>query len=378
MRFAKGFPLFCNLPAGFTKLSKTLFHIVAFSRAQESNIKITRWEAGYDFMRTVNSLFENEKHSTAPLRWNRISTLAGGFVWTALLLLPPFGAIHGIVEKLFLLAPLVIVPLGLSHVAPSGSKGWSTALHRVLIFIQPIGAIMAVVSFFIPSGTLAASFAAGWFFVSGMTALLGLTRFLERKRHRAEELCTDSGLVYLAVGGTWLVIARFGLEPLGFGDVIVLLTAVHFHYAGFAALILAGLGGRRLRPSTVGVRRIYQIIVAGLISGPALVAVGIVLSPIIGLIGALVLAISFTLLAVLVVGWIIPDLPSKVTQIMLLISAVSSTVGIALACLYAYSVTAKTLILTIPQMAMIHGVVNAIGFCLAGLIAWSLILRQNE
>ena len=56
----------------------------------------------------------------------------------------------------------------------------------------------------------------------------------------------DAGLVYLAVGGGWTVLAWGGLRPLGFAAPIVLLTAVHFHYAGFALPLLTGLAGRNL------------------------------------------------------------------------------------------------------------------------------------
>ena len=59
-----------------------------------------------------------------------------------------------------------------------------------------------------------------------------------------EAMLLLAGLVYLAVGGVWTVIARAGLRPLGFPDLIVLLTAVHFHYAGFALPVLAGLVAR--------------------------------------------------------------------------------------------------------------------------------------
>jgi hypothetical protein len=59
-----------------------------------------------------------------------------------------------------------------------------------------------------------------------------------------DELCLHAALVYWPVGCLWLVISRAGVNPLGFSDDIVLLTAVHFHYAGFAALTMLGMTGR--------------------------------------------------------------------------------------------------------------------------------------
>jgi len=43
----------------------------------------------------------------------------------------------------------------------------------------------------------------------------------------------------LAVGGAWLVASRLGMRPMGIQEPIVLLTAVHFHYAGFATATIA-------------------------------------------------------------------------------------------------------------------------------------------
>jgi hypothetical protein len=44
-----------------------------------------------------------------------------------------------------------------------------------------------------------------------------------------------------------------------------------------------------------------------------------------------------------------------------------------LASVYAYSIVAKRLIVDIPRMAIIHGMANAFGFGLCGLIAWSIV-----
>jgi hypothetical protein len=50
----------------------------------------------------------------------------------------------------------------------------------------------------------------------------------------------------------------------------------------------------------------------------------------------------------------------------------------SLACIYAYSIVAKKLIIDIPQMAMTHGVINAFGFALCGLVAWSIVKPASQ
>ncbi len=52
---------------------------------------------------------------------------------------------------------------------------------------------------------------------------------------------TAIGCLYLTVGGSWFWADRAGLNPMGFDDAIVRLTALHFHYAGFALPLLCGL-----------------------------------------------------------------------------------------------------------------------------------------
>ena len=50
------------------------------------------------------------------------------------------------------------------------------------------------------------------------------------------------GRMDLAVAAVGLLASRFGLRPIGIQEPIVLLTAVHFHYTGFAsATILAAV-----------------------------------------------------------------------------------------------------------------------------------------
>ena len=48
-----------------------------------------------------------------------------------------------------------------------------------------------------------------------------------------------------------------------------------------------------------------------------------------------------------------------------------------LASLYAYSLATHTLILTIPKMAMTHGILNAFGFVTCSLLAWTRMNRKS-
>lgn len=310
-------------------------------------------------------------------RWSKGSALAGALVWLGLIMIPPSDLFRvELIEKLLLLALLVIVPLGLLLIASPKRNERHAVPFRAAVFAQPFGASMAVCSFLLPQGGRAALLASGWAVVTALIALSGLARFLSREAIKVEEFCIDAGLIYVSVGGVWLVISRLGYQPLGFGDTIVLLTAVHFHYTGFAAPILAGLAGRRAlerREASALMRRVFQAASFGIIAGTPLVAAGIALSaPLLGLAGALVVSTGLWLLAALVLIWIVPSLRPRPAQILLIVSSFSSTIAMVLACAYAYSIVSKRLIINIPHMAMSHGTMNALGFSLCGLLAWYL------
>jgi hypothetical protein len=309
-------------------------------------------------------------------RWSRRSALAGALIWMALIVLPPSELFRvELIEKLLLLGPLVIVPLGLSLAVTPDSHERHAALYRVAVLGQPFAAVLAVCSYLLPQGVWAALLACPWLVVTGLVALFGLARLLSGRAMRAEEICVDAGLIYVSVGGVWLVISRLGYQPLGFGDTIILLTAVHFHYTGFAAPLLAGLAGRyALAGSSRWTQRIFAATSFCIIAGTPLVAAGITFSvPAVGLAGAIVVSTGLWLLAALNLLRVVPALVSRTAQLLLIVSSVASAMAMALACAYAYSLVVKRLIINIPHMAMTHGIMNALGFSLCGLLAWCLV-----
>jgi hypothetical protein len=308
--------------------------------------------------------------------WGIRSATMGGVVWL-LLFLPRIGDSPetALIQRIVLLGILVIVPLALSLVPAPESKEQEVWLYQLALLAQPFGAIAAIASFLLEPGVPAAILACFWFCVTAVIALLGLWRLDEPELRSAAEVSISAGLIYLPVGGAWLVVSRLGIQLLGYGETIILLTAVHFHFAAYAAPILAGLAGRKL--STYGsVNRVFKLTPIGIITGTPLVAAGITLSPIVALAGTVLISIGLVLLAILVVGWILPSIRSLPAQMLLLISSVSTFPAMILASLYAYSIVFKRLVIDIPQMAMAHGILNAFGFALCGLIAWSILARE--
>ena len=313
------------------------------------------------------------------MQWLRLfagRSAAVGFVVWVLMLLTVTSDSHEteLIHKIVFFAMLVIVPLALSLI-PAGDEEANAGLYRAAVTVQPVAAVVTIASFFFEKGLVSASLSSTWLIVSALLALFGLTRLVARGVLPVQEASVDAGLLYLPVASVWLVIYRFGVQPFDFGETIILLTVVHFHFAGFAAPIIAGMVGRMLAATTNPPRRIFSLTVVFIVAAMPLIAAGITFSPWLGLIGTLLLSAGLVILAVLTLRFVVPAIASLSARLLLLLAALSSCTAMLLACLYAYSIVARTLILRIPTMAMTHGLLNAFGFTACSLLAWSIIIR---
>ncbi|HEU4930708.1 MAG TPA: YndJ family protein, partial [Pyrinomonadaceae bacterium] len=281
-----------------------------------------------------------------------------------------------LIHKVVLFAILVVVPLGLSLVPPP-DRNVTFWLYNIAVALQPTAATLTVVSFFLEKGVTAAAVASGWLIVNIVIALYGVSRLISRGGlFPLAESSIDAGLMYLPVAGGWLVVYRLGVQPFGYGETIILLTVVHFHFAGFAAPIIAGMNGRVLALRDYP-EQVFAFSIFAIVAAMPLVAAGITLSPLLGLIGTLLLSAGLILLAVLTIGWVRPAISHPKRQILLIFGALSSCLAMVLASLYAYSLATHTLILTIPMMAMTHGILNAFGFVTCSLFVWSRIAPKE-
>jgi len=282
-----------------------------------------------------------------------------------------------VIHRVAFFAVLTIVPLGLSLVVNNdGTRG--LALYRVAVLGQPVAALVTIISFFIEKGPLSAALASAWFLLTAIVGLLGLTRLVSRGLHPLHETSIDAGLLYLPVAGAWLVVYRLGVQPFDYGETIILLTVIHFHFAGFASPIIAGMAGRVMATTERGAGRLFPVIVVALVGSMPLVAAGITFSPRIGLAGTLLLSIGLFSLAVLTITRVLPAITFISARVLLLIGSLSSCAAMVLACLYSYSLVAHIVILRIPTMAVTHGLLNAFGFATCSLLAWSELSSKDR
>lgn len=122
---------------------------------------------------------------------------------------------------------------------------WTPLAFRFLHYpdLYAIGTGLAggllTVSLFLPAGLVAGTLSCGWLIVGLWSFQRGWLQ-LRAWRRAPENMALGAGQVFLLVGSFWAVFDRFGWRPLGFDPAIVLLTAVHFHYAGLIFPLLAG------------------------------------------------------------------------------------------------------------------------------------------
>jgi hypothetical protein len=218
-------------------------------------------------------------------------------------------------------------------------------------------------------GELAGWLCVPWLGVTLATAALGLRLAIATRLRPVHELCIAAGLMMLSVGGAWATAAGFGLQPLGFSATVVILTAAHFHYAGFVLPVLAGLAGRRIR------LRVYPLVPVGVLAGVPLTAVGITFSPTIEVVAALVVAASGVGLGAAQIA-IARALEQRVPMLLLAVSSLALFHGMAFATMYALGEFRGMPWPAIPDMVHLHGTVNALGFALLG--AWGWILLEGR
>ncbi len=160
----------------------------------------------------------------------KTTAVAGAIFWLILLLWIRPDVHHDAWARLLLaLAVLVWSPIAFR------------LLHypdRYAIWIGLAGSMLAA-ALFLPAGLLSGTLSCGWLLVALWVFQQGLLR-LRKWRRAPENLALGAGQAFLLIGSFWATFDRFGWQPLGFDPAIVLLTGVHFHYAGFIFPLLTG------------------------------------------------------------------------------------------------------------------------------------------
>lgn len=272
-------------------------------------------------------------------------------------------------HALLLLGPLVLVPMG-SAIAGTrvGWRSWS-----VLDLAQLPAAVLLAIAYQLPQGKTAFLLALPWWGLGAANAL-NAGWFLARRENRTwPRTAIAVAFLNLIVGGAWAAADRFGYRPLDFDPVIVLLTAIHFHHAGFALPLLTGLAATG---------RFGRVLSAATIAGVPLVAGGITMTQLQG--GAWMETAAAILLALTSLGTAALYLRlgrtsrTAAARWLWLTAGLALAFGMLLAAMYGLRFVLPMEWLNIPTMRALHGTANALGFAFAGFLGWLTAEKQSS
>lgn len=277
-----------------------------------------------------------------------------------------------LITALFLVGPLAVVPLGIRLVPPLGDTRADRMVGWMGRLALPAGLALAL-AFVRPAGPWNAGFAVPWVLVAGLgaaaTGIAARSVVREGRILRPRpEYAVWVALAFLVVAAANALADRAGLRPFGFSSTIVLLTAVHFTFAGFV-LTLAGVLAHAARPT-----RASALAVAILITGIPITAVGFFGVAPAAWLGAMLVAGGGLGIGLATIG-VAGTLRTPATRVLLQVAGLSLLVSMPLAAVYATGVWLGIPWLDLPTMARTHGVLNVLGFAIPAIVAWSIDRR---
>ncbi|WP_460848315.1 YndJ family transporter, partial [Phytohabitans suffuscus] len=190
----------------------------------------------------------------------------------------------------------------------------------------------------------------------------GAGRLVLAGRPRPGTVAVATALAAPSVAASALVAERAGHRLFGFDLDVLSLTVAHFHYAGFAAALVAALVC-----DVDGDRPAGRLAALSVPAGVAVVFVGFFTSEWVELAGAAVLTAGMWL-----VGWLSlrQARAGAARRGLLATSALTLAATMVLALAWALGQAAGLPHPPISWMVATHGLANALGFALCALIAW--------
>jgi hypothetical protein len=286
---------------------------------------------------------------------------------------------HAIAVLLAGAGMLVIVPLGLSLVAAPGAA--MTAVRRW----WPAVALPAAVSLWLPRGPVTATLALPYLTATSVLLTGSVVELALRGQDRARsgsgraaygvremgfDLAFLTALSGPVIAAGALVAERAGERLFGFGLDTLILTVVHFHYAGFAAALIAALLLDR-RPGPVTTTAVWCVP-----GGTLVVLIGYFTSDTVELAGAALLTLGMWLTAG--VTWLSSRQADRAAKALLGLGAAAAAGAMLLALDWALGRVTGLPHLTISWMVATHGAANALGFALCSLLAWRRTDRTSD
>ncbi|MER6997904.1 YndJ family protein [Streptomyces sp. NPDC000410] len=261
-----------------------------------------------------------------------------------------------LVNVIVMLGMLVIVPMGLRLIGDPGPV--------LLRHLWPLLAAPGALALWLPRGALATALATTYALATLALALHAPARYARTRSLHPAEIAVLTALVTPAVAGSALVAERAGHRLFGFDLEILALTVPHFHYAGFAAALVAGLVCR----TADGPAGRFAALSVPL--GTLLVLAGYFVDDWAELVGALVLTAGMWAVGLLTWRDVRTSQDGPLTRRLLAVSAAVLVATMLLALSWAVGEATGLPHPNLSWMAATHGLGNALGFALCSMLAW--------
>ena len=268
------------------------------------------------------------------------------------------------VTALLLFSPLMLMP------------SWS-GMSRLQYKLEYAAAVAMAGSFQFTPGIESALLTLPWLVARLFVVKDVATEWRRAGLPSAATACLHAAAVFPAIGAAWLVAHRANWAPWGFDPLIVLLTAAHFHHAGFTLPLMAGMNAK----ASPGFWTKLSCVL--ILLGVPLVAVGITgthfgVLKFVEPFGVAILVLGALGVAVSQVWRGLERQRSILTRIGFLLSGASLFAAMVLALGFGLRYLIPNFALTMPQMWAIHGTLNAFGFGLCGILAWRGAVTRSE
>ncbi|MFJ9688719.1 YndJ family protein [Streptomyces bacillaris] len=260
-----------------------------------------------------------------------------------------------------------IVMVGMFLVVPAGLRLTGLAELDRIRRLWPLFATPGAVALWLPRGPAATALALCYALGTVLLALHAPRRALRGRDRSPAGIALLTALVTPAVAALALVAERWGHELFGFGLEILSLTVPHFHFAGFAAALVAGLVCR-VDDGPAG-----RFAALSVPLGTLLVLAGYFVGDWAELAGAAVLTAGMWTVGLLT--WRLGQAAGRdrTTRLLLFTSAAVLVATMLLALSWAVGEATGLPHPTLTWMAATHGLGNALGFALCSLLAWHRI-----
>jgi hypothetical protein len=303
-----------------------------------------------------------------------LPSVIGGIITIAIFSIDYFQ--FSLIEKFLMFASFVISPLVILLMKnPEQTKLQQTIYYFITLLHFPaallsLASLMSNKTWGLKNVAISGTLSLGWLLFTFLLAVYGFLVIVEKKE-KIEEIAIGAGLIYFFIGGIWYTLYQYQINFFRVDTTVSALSSIHFHFSSAIVPIFIGMLGR-----VFAKKNWYHWLVAIDIIGPILIAIGIVFSKPVEMIGVTLFACNIGIYSTYLLLKIRKSVEKSNGNLFLTVSSLAFFSIIMISIFY--PIVKTPLSLTILDMVPIYGSLHAFGFVLFGLIGWILMVSSNR